>query len=80
MTQMKRVIRCCKCAECYVYSSIGFFAKDQLWCPNRQENVEPYDGCTFGTPGKPVRARKPIFIDISQNSIAGGMEDFSGDD
>lgn len=61
---MRRVTRCERCQRAAWRAGIGFTATDALVCLDREEDVGPDDGCTFGEPGEPGRAVCGYDVDI----------------
>ena len=65
---MKPVIRCAKCSDCAVVSTVGFISEDRHYCTQRYTYTDPDDGCTFGSRGSPQRGRMDVMADISLHS------------
>lgn len=52
----KRVVRCRSCSMCAEHTPCGFATSTRLHCTMLGTEVEPGDGCTFGTKGEHQRA------------------------
>lgn len=54
---MKPVTRCRECSHAALYGGCGFTAADRLVCTDQGgADVDPDDGCTFGSEGTPRTA------------------------
>lgn len=64
---MKKIIRCKKCGERVVYFGTGFTKERTILCTKFDQEVDPDDGCTFGSEGDPIHkpVRYNIIADIS---------------
>ena len=50
---MKDVVECVGCACAVLVVGCGFVRNERLVCSMRETDVDPDDGCTFGSPGDP---------------------------
>lgn len=58
------VTRCRACAMCARIVGCGFTATTRLHCTDRDRDVGPDDGCTFGLRGEPMPGIVPCEADV----------------